>query len=69
MSAHGTVVWFNARFGYGFIRVAQPTSPDAFFHHTDLPEADYRTIKRGARVRFTLAHTRLGPVAHAVTPL
>ncbi len=64
MDAHGTVAWFSKHLGYGFIRVAQPLSPDAFFHYTDLPAAPYRTVKPGTRVSFRLAMTRLGPVAH-----
>ena len=66
MDAHGRVAWFSKAFGYGFIRVTHPTSPDAFFHYSDLPAAAYRTIRAGASVQFRLAHTRLGPVAHLI---
>jgi len=55
----GTVKWFNATKGYGFIT---PTdgSPDVFVHHTDISADGFRTLKDGERVEFETTQGQKG---------
>lgn len=56
--AHGTVKWFNARKGFGFISRAGFVSRDAggadvFVHHSQIASAS-RAFEPGELVKFTL---------------
>ena len=47
--ATGTVKWFNADKGYGFI--SQPNGAgDVFVHHSQIQKQGYRTLEEGERV-------------------
>lgn len=46
----GTVKWFNAEKGYGFI--AQEGGPDVFVHFSAIQTAGYRTLNEGDAVTF-----------------
>jgi CspA family cold shock protein len=48
----GTVKWFNATKGYGFI--AREGGEDVFVHHTAIQAEGYRSLNEGQRVEFTL---------------
>ncbi len=48
----GTVKWFNARKGYGFITCY---TDDIFVHHSSLNTVGYRYLVQGEVVEFTLA--------------
>ena len=48
----GTVKWFNATKGYGFI--ARESGEDVFVHHSAIQDEGYRTLNEGQRVEFTL---------------
>jgi len=48
----GTVKWFNATKGYGFI--AREGGEDVFVHHTAIQSEGFRTLNEGQRVEFTL---------------
>ena len=48
----GTVKWFNATKGYGFI--AREGGEDVFVHHTAIKAEGYRSLNEGQRVEFTL---------------
>ena len=48
----GTVKWFNATKGYGFI--ARESGEDVFVHHSAIQAEGYRTLNEGQRVEFTL---------------
>lgn len=54
-AAEGTVKWFNAQKGYGFIRcVNMDESPDIFVHHTAIQMEGFRTLHEGEQVRYEL---------------
>ncbi len=46
----GTVKWFNASKGYGFI--VRDGGQDVFVHHTAIVAEGYRTLEEGQRVEF-----------------
>lgn len=48
----GTVKWFNAAKGYGFIQ--RNTGEDVFVHHSSIQMNGYRTLNNGAMVEFEL---------------
>jgi len=50
----GTVKWFNASKGYGFIE--QPEGDDVFVHYSALQSEGYRTLDEGQQVEFDLEH-------------
>lgn len=63
----GTVKWFNAQKGYGFI---QPESgPDVFVHHSAIKATGYRELAEGDRVEFTITQGQKGPQASEVVRL
>jgi cold shock protein len=48
--ARGTVKWFNAEKGYGFI--ARDGEPDLFVHHTNIAMDGFRHLRLGSVVEF-----------------
>lgn len=46
----GTVKWFNASKGYGFIQ--RQSGEDVFVHHSGIQAEGYRTLEEGAAVEF-----------------
>lgn len=48
----GTVKWFNASKGYGFI--GRDNGPDVFVHYTAIEADGYRTLQEGQRVEFVV---------------
>ena len=58
----GTVKWFNATKGYGFI---QPDSgeADAFVHISSVERAGLRSLNEGQRVQYELVRGRNGKSA------
>jgi cold shock protein len=48
--ATGTVKWFNAEKGYGFI--SQESGPDVFVHYTEIQANGYRSLDEKERVEF-----------------
>jgi len=63
----GTVKWFNAAKGYGFI--AREGGEDVFVHHTAIKSEGYRTLNEGQQVEFTVERGPKGLQAANVTPL
>ena len=55
----GTVKWFNATKGYGFI-APEDGSKDAFVHISAVERAGLTTLGEGQRVRFELRPGRDG---------
>ncbi|MFL6240189.1 MAG: cold-shock protein [Actinomycetes bacterium] len=62
----GTVKWFNAEKGYGFIAV--DGGPDVFVHYSAIQKEGYRTLDEGERVEFEVTQGQKGPQADQVRP-
>ena len=65
----GTVKWFNAAKGYGFI--AHEGGKDLFVHFSDIQDAgnSYRSLNEGDSVEFTIGESPKGPQATNVVKL
>ena len=59
MSTTGTVKWFNATKGYGFIQ-PDDGGPDAFVHISAVERAGVDTLRDGQKVSFELVRGRNG---------
>ena len=63
----GTVKWFNADKGYGFI---QPESgEDVFVHFSAIQTSGYRSLNEGQAVEFDVAQGPKGQQAANVRPI
>ena len=62
--AQGTVKWFNADKGYGFIAV--DGGRDVFVHFSAIESDGYKTLDEGQRVEFEITQSARGPQAEAV---
>ena len=49
---NGTVKWFNAGKGYGFI--AREAGEDVFVHHSAIEEEGFRSLDEGQQVEFNV---------------
>ena len=65
--ATGTVKWFNAEKGFGFI--SREGADDVFVHHSQIQMDGYRTLTEGQAVNFDVAPGRKGEEAQNVRPL
>ncbi|GIH04170.1 cold-shock protein [Rhizocola hellebori] len=65
--AQGTVKWFNAEKGFGFI--AQDNGPDVFVHFSAIQSSGYRSLEENQRVEFEVTQGPKGPQADAVRPI
>ncbi len=66
--AQGTVKWFNADKGYGFIAPDDGT-PDVFVHHSAIKVDGYRSLSDNQRVEYTASQGQKGPQADEVRPI
>ena len=65
--AQGTVKWFNAEKGYGFI--AREGAPDVFVHWHAIQSDGYKTLEEGQAVEFDVTRNEKGEQAENVRPL
>ena len=63
----GTVKWFNATKGYGFITPDE--GADVFVHYSGIRGTGYRSLEEGQRVTFEVVDTPKGPQAQDVAVL
>ncbi len=63
----GTIKWFNAGKGYGFI--ARDGGEDVFVHYSAIQSQGFRTLEEGQRVEFDVELGPKGPKANNVTIL
>ncbi len=66
--ATGTVKWFNAAKGYGFI-TPDEGGKDLFVHFSQIAGDGYKSLDEGARVEFEAREGQKGPEATAVIPI
>ena len=65
--AQGTVKWFNAEKGFGFI--SRDDGDDVFVHHSAIVGEGYRSLDKGQQVSFDVTQGKKGPQASNVTKL
>ena len=63
----GTVKWFNATKGYGFV-TPDDGSADVFVHFSAIEGSGYRELAEGQRVQFESGQGQKGPQAKSVSP-
>ncbi len=66
MSA-GTVKWFNAGKGFGFI-TPDEGGDDLFVHHSEIKTDGYASLDEGQKVNFEVGEGKKGPCATNVVP-
>ena len=62
MAQQGTVKWFNAEKGFGFIAV-DGGGADVFVHFSAIQADGYRSLDEGQRVEFEVREGAKGPEA------
>jgi len=63
----GTVKWFNAAKGYGFI--GREDGEDVFVHFSAIQSDGYRRLEEGQQVEFTIEEGPKGLQAATVVPV
>ena len=63
----GTVKWFNAKNGYGFI--SDENGDDIFVHFSALNMSGFKVLEEGDKVEFEVIEGEKGPQAANVTKL
>ena len=66
--AQGTVKWFNAEKGFGFI-APDDGSKDVFVHFSSIESSGYRSLEENQRVSFESSQGSKGPQADSVQAL
>ena len=64
----GTVKWFNAGKGYGFIE-RDNGEGDVFVHYSAIKGTGFKTLDEGQRVEFDVVDSEKGPQAQEVETL
>ena len=63
----GTVKWFDAKKGYGFVADSVSEGKDYFVHFSDIQTDGFKTLEEGQKVTFEIGQGTKGPVATKVT--
>jgi cold shock protein len=66
--AQGTVKWFNAEKGFGFIE-QDGGGADVFVHQSSIAVEGYRSLNDNQRVEFDVTQGQKGPQAANVRPI
>jgi CspA family cold shock protein len=67
MREKGTVKWFNAAKGFGFIQ--RESGEDVFVHFSAIQSSGYRSLDEGSRVEFEVISGPKGLQASNVSPI
>src|SRR5207302_1516832 len=67
MKEKGTVKWFNAAKGYGFIQ--RENGEDVFVHFSAIQSEGYRSLEEGSKVEFEVTRGPKGLQAANVSPV
>lgn len=65
--AVGTVKWFNAEKGFGFI--SQENGPDVFAHFSEIQADGFKSLDEGQKVEFDVTEGQRGPQASNIVKL
>ena len=63
----GTVKWFNAEKGFGFI--SQESGPDVFAHFSAIQSDGFKSLNEGDKVMFNIEEGQRGLQAVNITTL
>src|SRR3954465_12466151 len=66
--AQGTVKWFNAEKGFGFI-AQEDGGDDVFVHYSAIQSQGYKSLDENQKVEFDVTQGPKGPQAENVRPL
>ncbi|HSV68302.1 MAG TPA: cold-shock protein [Mycobacteriales bacterium] len=66
--ATGSVKWFNAEKGFGFI-AQDGGGADVFVHYSAIAMQGYRELAEGQKVTFEITQGQKGPQAENVVPV
>jgi CspA family cold shock protein len=64
----GTVKWFNAEKGFGFISV-EGEEEDVFVHFSAIKEEGFKSLEEGQEVEFEVVEGTKGPQAENVVKI
>ena len=67
MTQQGTVKWFNAEKGFGFIEVEGGS--DVFAHFSAIQGDGFKTLEEGQKVEFEVEQGQRGPQATNIVKL
>ncbi len=66
MATKGTVKWFNAKKGFGFINEDGKEEEDIFVHFSSINADGFKTLNDGDEVEFEIGQGQKGPQAENV---
>ncbi|MDW7668087.1 MAG: cold shock domain-containing protein [Eubacteriales bacterium] len=64
---NGTVKWFDAKKGFGFI--TGEDGQDVFVHYSKINKSNFKTLEEGEKVTYNVVEGPKGPQAEEVTPV